>query len=175
MASQNTKPMLQKICRIASRRLFVCFLLALSTATFGQVRNADHTSDQVLRSRARVNPSTLGMELSIPIVGYPGRANTGMPLTLNYSSKAWQIRATVAWVDYASTVQDHKPQFARHSYAGWSSSLSSPRIDMKYDAYQHSDAWGEGQPWVPPSHDPDSPPPSGDVFYANRLRETRSR
>src|SRR5215213_2841908 len=55
------------------------------------VRKPDYKADQVLKSNAKVNPSTLAVELAIPIGGYSGRNGTGLPIVFNYSSKVWQM------------------------------------------------------------------------------------
>ena len=42
------------------------------------------------RSNPRVNPSTLGIEMSIPLAAYPGRG-PGTSISLSYSSKLWRM------------------------------------------------------------------------------------
>ncbi len=72
--------------------LFVCFCVLGIAPVFGSSRGGDHTEnsdDQTLKSSGRVNPSTLGMELSIPLGSYPGRG-VNVPVSISYSSKVWR-------------------------------------------------------------------------------------
>jgi hypothetical protein len=50
------------------------------------IRYTSGKADQSLRSDMRIDPSTLGMSVQIPISAYPGRG-VNLPVTLNYSSK----------------------------------------------------------------------------------------
>lgn len=81
------------------------------------------------------NPSTLAMELSIPIGGYAGRAGNGLPVSFDYSSKVWQIKAQQSWEGQNGVVTDTRPRYAERSVGGWTSSLGSPRIDYQSDIY----------------------------------------
>src|SRR5688572_2540906 len=56
--------------------------------------------DQNLKSVARVNPSTLAMEMTVPIANYPGRNGTSMPFELRYSSKQWLLAGAHTWWYY---------------------------------------------------------------------------
>ena len=47
------------------------FLACFSVADAQQYTN--NKADQILRSSGRVNPSTLGMEIGIPLASYPGQ------------------------------------------------------------------------------------------------------
>ncbi|MGD9627611.1 MAG: hypothetical protein AB7V18_00005, partial [Pyrinomonadaceae bacterium] len=70
-----------------------CLVIAVflfSFAIFGQQKTA-MLADQTLRSNGRVNPSTLGLEMSIPLASYPGRGGMDVPITLQYSSKLWRM------------------------------------------------------------------------------------
>src|SRR5260221_10619601 len=73
--------------------LLMAVMAGLLQTPFGQnVKNTDYSADKFLKSNARVNPSTLAMELSIPIASYPGRAESSLPAVFDYSSKVWQIK-----------------------------------------------------------------------------------
>lgn len=50
-----------------------------------------NTADQTLHSTGRVNPSTLAMEMQIPLGSYPGRG-LSLPINLSYSSKLWRMK-----------------------------------------------------------------------------------
>src|SRR5258708_25501678 len=85
------------------KKLAISTLLLLGTFTmsFGQnsARNTDYGADKSLKSNARINPSTLAMELSIPIAVYPGRAGSSLPVAFDYSSKVWELKPTItSWI-----------------------------------------------------------------------------
>ncbi|MDQ3253940.1 MAG: hypothetical protein M3R15_08555, partial [Acidobacteriota bacterium] len=115
-----------------------CVLLPLSAAR-GQDSGIDFTSsraDQSLRSAARVNPSTLAMELSIPLSGYPGRGGVSLPVSINYSSKVWRIDYRESFCINAPRpfVTENEAVYAERSAAGWTSSLGVPRIEYPVDS-----------------------------------------
>lgn len=103
----------------------------LHMAVLGQgERNIDRNPDQVLRSNARINPSTLAMEMAIPLGSYPGRAGNDLTNTLQYSSKVWNLREYGAIVNPSGSEGiSVVPHYSRRSAAGWTSSLSPVRID----------------------------------------------
>ena len=149
-------------------------ILMLIGAAFGQsTRNTDHSPDNLLKSNARVNPSTLAMEMSVPIGGYIGRAGHSLPITFNYSSKLWQFRTLSVHNVSASTgiiEKDVIPTFAKHTASGWTSSLSTPQIEYRYDMYRGKDVLdNEGVLWTlgePVSEDPST---IYDIYYIKRL------
>ncbi|HEY0426709.1 MAG TPA: hypothetical protein VGC76_02780 [Pyrinomonadaceae bacterium] len=73
---------LKKIVYIAGF-LFIAGLNILAQSAGGALspQNAETGSkaDQNLKSVARVNPSTLAMEMSLPLATYPGRGGTNLP------------------------------------------------------------------------------------------------
>ncbi|MDQ5844385.1 MAG: hypothetical protein M3539_03735, partial [Acidobacteriota bacterium] len=114
--------------------LMGCGLLILGCASGTRAQSIQHTenrADQALRSDRRVDPSTLGMSLSIPLGGYPGRAGTDLPITLNYSSKVWRLNHVQSWEATGGLKTQTEALFAEHSTAGWTSSLGVPRIDWQ--------------------------------------------
>lgn len=104
-------------------------LLALASV-FGQSSNyTKDSADQRLRSNGRVNPSSLGLEIDIPLGAYPGRG-IDLPLGLSYSSKLWRFQEN--HTEYLENGTNNAYVFARFSEsaaAGWSSSLSQPVIE----------------------------------------------
>jgi RHS repeat-associated protein len=102
--------------------------------------------DQNLKSMARVNPSTLAMEFSLPIFSYPGRGGNGLPLTLNYSSKVWTMERGGYHTDsnlVTAYPQHTEVQFTNnllakysfHQVGGWTSSLRPPVLLENVDLY----------------------------------------
>ena len=89
------------------------------------------------RGNLRINPSTLALEMEIPLGSYSGRAGMGVPVTVSYSSKAWRVdyhnydpgpfssNGTPIGNGYTRVVA----KFAEHSAAGWTSSIGFPVLD----------------------------------------------
>ena len=121
--------------------VILCAVLCLAYGASAQnSRNTDYNPDKSLKSNARVNPSTLAMELSIPVGGYPGRGGGGLPVSFTYSSKVWQFRHSGIYNSLLFGEENLiTAVFAKHSAAGWTSSLASPRIDFSYDIYRGKD------------------------------------
>ena len=97
---------------------------------FGQVNTANN-KDQSLRSSGRVNPSTLGMEIDIPLGGYPGRG-INMPVGISYSTKLWRLKyaLSVSRVNNPeSCISLNAPKFAENSASGWTTSLAVPYVE----------------------------------------------
>jgi RHS repeat-associated protein len=105
--------------------------------------------DQNLKSMARVNPSTLAMEFSLPIFSYPGRGGNGLSLALNYSSKLWTMERGNYHTDsnYISAYPSHTEvqltnnllaKFSFRKIAGWTSSLRPPVLLENVDLYNQS-------------------------------------
>lgn len=134
-----------------SALLATAFLLA--TSAFAQdKRYTDNKADQALRSEARVDPSTLGMSLEIPLEGAPGRAGTNLSSGLRYSSKQWRINYSMGWQGQLGYKVWTRPKFSDNSMAGWTSSLDVPRIEYT-GQNQVFDNTG-----TPVSDDPSFPP-----------------
>lgn len=117
--------------------LCVALIFAIIPASM-QAQNTQSSkdkADQNLKSSARVNPSTLAMEFSLPLGNYPGRAGNSMPVTFNYSSKVWNMQmvntryeeVTVSGQPTYNKIAYHNTEvnalFAEKSWAGWTSSL----------------------------------------------------
>jgi RHS repeat-associated protein len=139
--------------------LFVC--------VFGQSpQHTENKVDQTLQSSGRVNPSTLGMEIDIPLGSYGGRG-INVPVSLKYSSKLWRME--FMYLETAGIIDGgcravHTAKYSENSASGWTSSLAVPYIeylgmDNIYD--------GNGNPWVV-SCESDAPSP-GSKGYVRRL------
>jgi RHS repeat-associated protein len=111
-------------------------------------KDTSNNADQGLKSVAHVNPTTLAMELSIPLMNYPGRNGNSLPVGFSYSSKVWRMESGIPWWyahQYSGIrqyVTDIHAVYGERSAAGWTSSLTPPRIDLKTEIYDQ-----EGRPY----------------------------
>ncbi len=109
-------------------------------------KHTENSADQALQSSGRVNPSTLGMEIDIPLGNYPGRG-INVPISLSYSSKVWRMEFT-GLTPGGSVTQTcrslNEPRYAENTASGWTTSLSVPYIEYvgKDNLFTH-----EGFPW----------------------------
>lgn len=153
-------------------RRFIVFLFAFITIPAIVFAQSDknyskYDTDKTLKSNARVNPTTLAMEFSIPIPSYPGRAGTALSGALAYSSKVWESGPTSQFQGQLITVKSLYPVFGRDSYNGWTSSLDVPRIDVSGE-----ENYFEGGTIHSESDDPTSNPPSYPLYYIRRYHIT---
>ena len=113
---------------IFSSLLYLCLSLFLSSTVFGQSQSTTNAADQTLRSNGRVNPSSLGMEMDIPLGSYPARG-INLPLGLSYSSKLWRFEPYTT-VDVGSHSNVYViPKYSENAASGWTTSLSQPYIE----------------------------------------------
>ena len=128
-----------------SRRLISVYILLILTscvpvlAQNGQpnVQFNQKAVDFGGRGDLRVNPTTLALELQIPLGNYPGRAGLNLPVTVSYSSKAWRVDFvsydpgpfTSSGVPTGQGYTRVQARYAEHSSAGWTSSLGFPFFD----------------------------------------------
>ncbi len=104
-------------------------LVISSSAIFAQEN--DNTADRALKGSGRVNPSTLAMEISIPLGSYPGRG-INVPISLSYSSKVWRMDSTSQTstsVGGSPCFTVSEPRFSEKSASGWTTSLETPYIE----------------------------------------------
>ena len=112
---------------------FILFLIVGSgILAVGQpAKHTENSADQALQSSGRVNPSTLGMEIDIPLGNYPGRG-INVPISLSYSSKVWRMEFT-GLTPGGSVTQTcrslNEPRYAENTASGWTTSLSVPYIE----------------------------------------------
>jgi hypothetical protein len=109
-----------------------------------QHKNSDHKLDQNTRSLARINPTTLAMEMSLSMTNYPGRNGNSLPIGISYSSKLWRIDNGLTWF-YNTTLNGGRrfitelhPLFAERSTAGWTSNLDFPKIEEETIVYNQN-------------------------------------
>lgn len=138
------------------------------------IKNTDYSPDKALKSNARVNPSTLAMEMSIPLIGYPGRADNVKGAVLNYSSKVWGMEHYESRWDslLGFPKSDIRPRFSERKAAGWSSSLGAVRLEFSWDMYRNQGSVQgvsvDGQIYEIPTYE--ETPPDGDLFYVKRVQ-----
>lgn len=147
-----------------SYRLLVtlaCVLCLTAGALAQDKQYTENKPDQALKSDIRVDPSTLGMSISVLLGGAAGRAGTSLPISLRYSSKLWRIKYAMSWQSYLNLNTWTRAEFSESSVAGWSSSLEPPRIEFT-GGMQSFDENGS-----PTSDDPDYP--SNTFLFINRL------
>lgn len=128
----------------STRRLFLVILLiavgqfvVLARDAAPNVQFNQKSVDFGARGALRVNPTTLALELQIPLGDYPGRAGLNVPVTISYSSKLWRVD----FLNYipgtfnssGNPIGDGytrvQARYAEHSAAGWTSSLAFPFFD----------------------------------------------
>jgi hypothetical protein len=160
------RPLSRSLSAQIGSLLILAFTFSLSAQT---VRNTDFNPDKSLKSNARVNPSTLAMELSVPIAGFPGRAGASRGLVFNYTSKVWGTKSYLVPAPGSITYTEIDPIYAQRSAAGWTSTLASPWIDYPIDKYFGSvygfDYEGEVYGGTPPSYEENY-----ELYYIKRLR-----
>ncbi|HZM98023.1 MAG TPA: hypothetical protein VFB70_01460, partial [Pyrinomonadaceae bacterium] len=110
----------------------VAWIALGSSPVFAQnIQHTENKPDLALRSDVRVDPSTLGMSFSIPLASYPGRAGHGLPVAITYNSKVHRL--DFQGVD-STPVTGAKTwtgvEFAEHSTAGWTSTLTPPHVEF---------------------------------------------
>jgi RHS repeat-associated protein len=116
-------------------------VLAQGFSSESQKKDSGNKADQNMRSIAKVNPSTLAMEFSLPFMSYPGRNGNAMSVGLSYSSKVWRMDDLFSWsesVPYSCnmhymTVLNAK--YGERSISGWTSNLTPPVIEENFKIY----------------------------------------
>ena len=121
-----------------TRRIALSFIVLslLCAISYGQrTAYTQNTADLTLRSTGRVNPSTLGMEMQIPLSGYPGRGG-GTSINLSYSSKLWRLDAYFGYqVSGGGFFRSYnRVQYAEDSASGWTVSTAAPFIEYTGEA-----------------------------------------
>jgi RHS repeat-associated protein len=118
--------------RIPALLLGVVSLLLMS-ATIGRAQSIQYTEnkpDQALRSAMRVDPSTLGLSIEVPIASYPGRGGASMPINLSYSSKQWRVDFSSSYLTVLELPRTTSyPKFSEWATTGWTTTADIPRIE----------------------------------------------
>jgi RHS repeat-associated protein len=112
--------------------LFTFCLLLWPQASIAQnVQHTENKPDQAMKGDFRVDPSTLGMSMTIPLGSYAGRGGLGVPVSLTYSSKLWRIGFQNTWESTSGTTYTWTDaRYAETSASGWTSSLDIPFVEF---------------------------------------------
>ena len=138
-STNQTETKCHLLTAVLSLMLVQCFwaspVFAQGGADTPQAKNAGSKADQNLKSLAKVNPSTLAMEMNVPLFSYPGRNGNALTVGIIYSSKLWRMKNGFTY-HYDTPIEEYRqyvtqvwPLFAERSAAGWTSSLSFPTIE----------------------------------------------
>ncbi len=113
-------------------RFSISLILILVISSFEVFSQEDgNTADRALKGGGRVNPSTLAMEIDIPLGSYPGRG-INVPISLSYSSKVWRMESleqTSISVGGSPCFTVSHPRYSEKSASGWTTSLETPTIE----------------------------------------------
>jgi RHS repeat-associated protein len=102
--------------------LAICCLLLWASSSLAQdIKNAQNAADFKQRSDVRVDPSTLSMQLQIPLGSYAGRGQADVPITLYYSPKLWRMNHVANYINEGFST--YRPIYSESSASGWTSSL----------------------------------------------------
>ncbi len=124
---QQTPASLRALFIIAAACLMWCLMAAPASAQ--SLQYTSKSADLALRSDLKVNPSTHGLELQILLASYPGRAGSGLPVSLSYSSKLWRVK--YGFYNPQTQQTGVMVLYSEHAAAGWTSSLGFPAFDVK--------------------------------------------
>ena len=125
---KNTTNGFRRIALKFSISLILALVIS-SSAVFAQEN--ENTADRALKGSGRVNPSTLAMEISIPLGSYPGRG-INVPISLSYSSKVWRMESleqTSTSLGGSPCYTVSYPMYGEKSASGWTTSLETPYIE----------------------------------------------
>lgn len=144
--------------RFAASFLIMVFFVAAGPAQSGsetpQAKDTNGKADQNLRGASRINPTTLALEFSLPMMTYPGRRGS-TPFGLNYSSKVWRMDDYATYWYAIGNCEKRfvtllRPIYSERSTAGWSSSISFPTIEERVELFDQ-----EGKPYNVSSYEDD--------------------
>lgn len=105
-----------------------CLCAGSPQASAQNVQYTSNLVDKTKRSSLRVDPTTLGLSVEIPIAEYPGRAGVGLPVTFNYSSKLWRMKFIGGGDENAPNTTRVAPAWGEHTAAGWTNTLGLPKL-----------------------------------------------
>src|SRR3982751_3154804 len=98
-----------------------CLMLWATSSVAQEINNGPSAADFKQRSDVHVDPSTLSMQLQIPLGSYPGRGGGSFPITLYYSPKLWRMDYVANYVNEGFST--YRPVYSESSASGWTSNL----------------------------------------------------
>lgn len=117
---------------------------------------SQNVADLGIRSDLRVEPTSLGLNVRIPLRDYAGRSDLSLSTALMYSSKVWRMEYFGNRSEFpptggeiVHTILDGK--YAEHSVSGWTSALDLPRYEFTGGDQQYDDV---GSPMPAPTEFP---------------------
>lgn len=117
--------------------LILAQMAYLQTALTQTIRKTQNSTDSASRSNLTVDPITQALQLQIPLGSYPQR-NGNFPVTLNYSSKLWQVQpigSSFTCVD--DTYYRYVAIYGKDSKAGWTSTVGGIKTDSLGEFYNN--------------------------------------
>src|SRR6185436_8708924 len=97
-----------------------------SVASAQNIQHTSAKSDFTKRSDLRVAPSTLGLNIQIPLGNYPGRGGNDLSVSLFYASKVHRIHFLQGPSEGDSFNTWAEPRWGENTAAGWTHSLAVP-------------------------------------------------
>lgn len=132
-AASATLPKVILRSRAWSTVIWACLLLILLApiVTAQDLQHSENAADLGVRSDVRVEPTSLGLNLTIPLRAYPGRSDLSLSASLMYSSKVWRMEYSGSQSEFPPTGGEiiHSilaGKYAEHSVSGWTSGLDLP-------------------------------------------------
>lgn len=120
-----------KNLKMLSRSFFALLMIACLQVGILSAQDKQHTNnnaDQTLRSNGRVNPSSFGLEMDIPLGAYPG-VGINVPVSVSYSSKVWRMDHQASEPVSPGCTSIWDPKFSEDSASGWTSSMGIAYIE----------------------------------------------
>ncbi len=137
------------------------FFIAPNLNQAQSIQYTNNKPDQALRSAMRVDPSTLGLSIDVPIGSYQGRGGTSLPINLSYASKQWRIAYEESWMSNGGLLRTESiPMFSEWAKSGWTTSADIPIIEWTGQSQHYN---SDGTPFCGECAD------SGG-YYMNRIQ-----
>ena len=122
----------RRACGILIIALAWCALLTPERVQSQNVQNTQNAIDSAKRGEAHIDPTTLALQLHIPLGTYTGRGGTSLPIVLDYSSKLWRtdywkygLNGKGVSGESAEQFNWYRARYAENSASGWTSTLDT--------------------------------------------------
>jgi len=132
-ARHDGKPIfsISKSLKLLWRSIFILSMIIWSlvgTLPAQVKQHTDNNADQTLRSNGRINPSSFGLEIDIPLGAYPGRG-INVPVSISYSSKVWRMDFQSSEPVNPGCTSVWDPKYSEDSASGWTSTMGAAYIE----------------------------------------------